>query len=152
MSREPKPLLLGATTLGPPVSVQTSCRCCSSRSEIVQSTDMRPEPFDSAPYLAAFVASSCTAIATASADFGSNLMSGPLTSNSRFGAMKGDRAFSTMSRRSAPSQFCCVSTSWAPAIESRRDSSAPLTVAGTVFPFRVWAATDCTVASVFFTR
>ena len=27
MSREPNPLLLGAATLGPPVSVQTICRC-----------------------------------------------------------------------------------------------------------------------------
>ena len=35
--------------------------------------------------------------------------------------MKGDSAFSTMLRRSAPSQFCWVNTSWAPAIESRRD-------------------------------
>src|ERR1700722_18855647 len=142
MGLEPKPFLLGATTLGPPVSVQTSCRYCSSRSAIVQCTDMQPEPFDNAPYLAAFVASSCTAMATASADFGSNLTSGPVRSNSRLGAMKGDSAFSTMLRRSAPSQFCWVSTSWAPAIEISRDSSPTLTVAGTALPFSVWAATD----------
>ena len=112
----------------------------------------RPVAFDSAPYLAAFVASSCTAMAIASADFGRSVMSGPLTSISRLAAMKGDSAFSTILRRSAPSQFCWVSTSWAPAIESSRDSSASLTVTGTVVPFNVWAAMDWTVASVFLTR
>lgn len=47
---------VGATTAGPPVSVQSSVTCSPSR---VQVTETSPVARDSAPYLAALVASSC---------------------------------------------------------------------------------------------
>jgi len=58
MMVDPKPLRVGVSTGGPPASVQ---RKCSSLDATFQVTSTVPTEFESAPYLAALVASSCNA-------------------------------------------------------------------------------------------
>jgi hypothetical protein len=57
VTRLPKPLRVGSCTAGPPVSVQHRCNRRSASCDHFRSTC--PLGVDKAPYLAAFVASSC---------------------------------------------------------------------------------------------
>ena len=68
----PKPLLVGRDTRGPPRSSQLICSRRGSVPEVFQSqeTVTRPAGEDSAPYLTALVANSCSASPIASAAFG----------------------------------------------------------------------------------
>ncbi len=61
ISREPKPLVFGSDTAGPPLSCQTKFKACFPSSVLVRCQDIltRPTSFESAPYLVALVASSC---------------------------------------------------------------------------------------------
>src|SRR6476659_6661293 len=71
ISREPKPRCTGVVTCWPPASVQISRSLRPSLpSKISQSTATVPVSFDSAPYLAALVAISCTIIASTTASRG----------------------------------------------------------------------------------
>ena len=70
----PKPSRAGSAVGGPPVSIQSSIRASSP---VVQLTVSVPVSVDSAPYLAALVASSCSASATACAVAGSSTTAGP---------------------------------------------------------------------------
>src|SRR5215207_10475203 len=113
----------------------------------------RPLSFESAPYFAALVASSCSAMAMASAARGASRTSGPVIANRAARASRcAASASSTMSRSDAPSQLSRVSTSCALASANSRASkdSRPCAVVSLVL--RLCAAIDCTVASVFFTR
>jgi hypothetical protein len=71
-------LRVGAVTVGPPVSVQVRCRLRSSPSPpSLQRISTRPSLVDSAPYFAAFVHSSCRAIAIARAALDPRRTGGP---------------------------------------------------------------------------
>ncbi len=78
MRREPKPRREGGLTGGPPTSVQ---RMVSRREPFIADTFhsivTRPFSVDRAPYFTAFVHSSCSAIASASAYLAGTETSGP---------------------------------------------------------------------------
>jgi len=75
VTRPPKPLRVGFCTAGPPVSVQRRFNRPSASCDHFRST--WPLATDKAPYLAAFVASSCRITAMVCAAFGSNKTWGP---------------------------------------------------------------------------
>src|ERR1700730_6979322 len=76
--REPKPRCTGAVTCGPPASVQINRNFLVAFSVITsQSTVTVPLSFDSAPYLAALVAISCTIIDRMTATRGDSGTCGP---------------------------------------------------------------------------
>src|SRR5260370_16073900 len=71
----PKPVRAGAAVGGPPASIQSRSRASPLVRQVTASV---PASVDSAPYLAALVASSCSAKATACAVAGSRTTAGPL--------------------------------------------------------------------------
>ena len=70
MSREPNPFSAGGATGGPPSSFQQSWSRALFPWRMLQVIVTRPSLFDSAPYFAALVHSSCKATAIASAALG----------------------------------------------------------------------------------
>ena len=109
---------------------------------------------ESAPYLIALVASSCTAIESATALCGDRCSVGPVDREAlaRPGRRAARNAERTMSCSSALSQLCCVSMPCTLLNVIRRPSNARCTAGSTLLWRKVCAAIDCTIASVFLTR
>ncbi|PAV66670.1 hypothetical protein WR25_11181 [Diploscapter pachys] len=82
INRDPNPLRVGCVAGGPPRSVQHRSRMSVSPSRrTTQSTATRPAGAVSAPYLAAFVASSCSISDSDSVALGPMITSGPDSRN-----------------------------------------------------------------------
>jgi len=79
MITDPKPCRLGLGTGGPPLSSQRIINnfCPSAACSRLQTTSTRPASLEIAPYLAAFVASSCSAIPMACDAFDVSETGGP---------------------------------------------------------------------------
>src|SRR5690348_18351813 len=74
----PNPFVRGAVTRGPPLSRQLNVNAVDWPCvDVVQKIRTAPLPADSAPYFAAFVASSCSASEKLCACFGESEMSAP---------------------------------------------------------------------------
>src|SRR6202166_4407486 len=101
----PNPLTLGGFVTGPPVSSQSSTSLPSLNCQLSCNF---PDIDDSAPYFAAFVASSCSASAKVCADEGCKRTSGPaVLIFSALPTRYGANSSSIRPRRSAPCQRDC---------------------------------------------
>src|SRR5262249_38153863 len=100
ITRKPYPLVIGLRMLGPPASSQVKLR---APSPTAQRRVTVPDDAARAPYLAALVASSCSAKPIVCAILGSRRTSGPsmLIAPGRYGASTWPTSF----RRSAPSHL-----------------------------------------------
>lgn len=151
MSRVPKPRRVGASTAGPPRSrhSRSSVRPAPSRSR--QTSESLPSSEESAPYLAALVASSFNAIVRLSAARALSVIGGPCTSSRSSGTM-GPRTSCARKSSGAFSQCRLVSRSCARARPNNLFSYLSLKSSRLLECRAVCIASDCTVASVFFTR
>lgn len=133
ISREPNPLRDGGTTGGPFFSTHPRRRRRPPSSpSSSQTISMRPCGTESAPYFAAFVASSCSASAKESATLGERRSGGPsMWKRHSPPPSKGSRAPATTSLMSASSQLSSVSMSCARASASRRSPNARRASSGT---------------------
>ena len=82
--RAKKPCRAGFATAGPPLSRHSIAKCPSCTDQLIDTEPLGP---DSAPYLAALVASSCNSSASVRASFGSRNTAGPsvLTRDASYG-------------------------------------------------------------------
>jgi len=112
---EPNPLRVGGITGGPPLSCHSKLSRVSSVSpSTLQFNRTQPSLFESAPYLIAFVASSCSAKPSNTALPVSKVAFGPSTRNRLWWTVwKGASACSTMSGTEASPQCSSVSRSCA---------------------------------------
>src|SRR5262249_6685286 len=84
---------------------------------------------------------------------GSILISGPeIRTRSLPSAAYGRSTFCTISRTGALFHFSSLSSAWVLPIDTRRPSNFLRASTGSAVSRKVWAATDCTIASVFFIR
>ena len=105
-NRLPKPFCVGGATGGPPLSSQSSCNVPSCTPHC---TLTRPSGHDSAPYLLALVASSCSASDSARACLGETSMAAPEIFTCA--GVNASRARLTTSVKFAPVQARSVSRS-----------------------------------------
>lgn len=155
MSLDPNPRLFGAAGIGgPPVSRHSNRkRPPFLARSMSQRTATRPSRADNAPYFAAFVDSSCSAMPSARAAFGVNSIGSPSAlqrpeSSSQYGLSSAH----TSSVSPAPRQSPCARVLCVRASVASRCVNLSWKPLGSASSAIVCAAIDCTVASVFLTR
>ncbi len=156
IKRVPKPSRVPGLTAGPPLSRHTKARVGSAPpAAIDHAMSTVPSAEESAPYLAAFVASSCSAKASMSAGRAPTATSGPDT---RKRPPRPPSCGSTAPRTSADMLAPPVAgppasrMSWALPMARKRSSRADRAPSRSPAPRSVWAATAWTTARMFFRR
>jgi hypothetical protein len=107
---------------------------------------------DNAPYLAALVASSCSAKEKDSAERGEMAISGPCKRNRPLSPACGSIAVLMTDSISTPAKPFPIRMSWARDMATRRVDSLPRASDIVALSLNVWSAIACTVASIFLTR
>ena len=137
--------------MGPPVSRQSIRSVCSTPGFMVQRTQTWPLGIESAPYLAALVASSCSTIATGCVASAVNRAAGPsrvVLPTVAYGA----NSARIRSARLTPCHRRRLNNAWVPAIDPMRFCNDWTKSSVEPLPSRVRSMSVLTRVSIFFTR